>query len=95
MKICFHASEKAQAQAALEEYIKKYGQTPIEEADVLAVLGGDGTMLHALHAFITAEIPIYGVNLGTLGFLLKAILTPPTSNSPCVAARVWRSPARN
>ncbi|MCB1840601.1 MAG: NAD kinase, partial [Alphaproteobacteria bacterium] len=71
MKICFHASEKAQAQAALEEYSKKYGNTPIEDADVLVVMGGDGTMLHTLHSFITINIPIYGLNLGTLGFLLN------------------------
>ncbi len=71
MKMCFHASEKAQAQAALEEYTKKYGNVPIEEADVLVVLGGDGTMLHSLHSFITINIPIYGLNLGTLGFLLN------------------------
>ncbi len=71
MKICFHASGKAQAQAALEEYTKKYGNTPIEEADVLVVMGGDGTMLHSLHSFIKDDLPIYGINLGTLGFLLN------------------------
>ncbi len=71
MKICFHASGKAQAQAALEEYTKKYGNTPIEDADVLVVMGGDGTMLHSLHSFIKDDLPIYGINLGTLGFLLN------------------------
>lgn len=71
MKICFHASGKAQAQAALEEYTKKYGNTPIEDAEVLVVMGGDGTMLHSLHSFIKDDLPIYGINLGTLGFLLN------------------------
>ncbi len=71
MKICFHASGKAQAQAALEEYTKKYGNVPIEEAEVLVVMGGDGTMLHSLHSFIKDDLPIYGINLGTLGFLLN------------------------
>lgn len=71
MKICFHASGKAQAQAALEEYTKKYGNTPIEDAEVLVVMGGDGTMLHSLHSFIKNDLPIYGINLGTLGFLLN------------------------
>ena len=71
MKICFQASNKSQAQAALAEYTKKYSNHPIEEADVLVVLGGDGTMLHTLHSTIMQDIPIYGLNLGTLGFLLN------------------------
>ena len=71
MKICFHASKKPQAQTALKEYLKHNENHPIEEADVLVVLGGDGTMLHALHTYIQIDIPIYGLNLGTLGFLLN------------------------
>ena len=71
MKICFHASDKPQAQAALQEYLQKYDNTPLDEAEVLVVLGGDGTMLHALHSYIDINIPIYGLNLGTLGFLLN------------------------
>ena len=71
MKICFHASHKPQAQAALEEYLQKYDNYPVKDADVLVVLGGDGTMLHALHTYIDITIPIYGLNLGTLGFLLN------------------------
>lgn len=71
MKICFHASTKPEAQAAVEEFLRKFRNYPIEDADVLVVLGGDGTMLRALHRYIKVTIPIYGLNLGTLGFLMN------------------------
>lgn len=71
MKIHFHASHKPKAQKALAELKKKYKSVPAEDADVIVVLGGDGAMLRALHTFINKPAPIFGMNLGTLGFLLN------------------------
>lgn len=71
MKISFHPSIKPRAQAAYEELTKKYGQHAPEDADVLVVLGGDGTMLRTLHQFSGTTLPLYGLNLGTLGFLMN------------------------
>jgi NAD+ kinase len=72
MKIFFHASgRKPKAQKALQILKKKYGQSTPEKADAIVVLGGDGTMLHALHTYIGRSAPMYGMNLGTLGFLLN------------------------
>ncbi len=71
MKIHFHASNKPRPQRALEELSKRYGQQDIDNADAIVILGGDGTMLHALHQFTNIDLPIYGLNLGTLGFLLN------------------------
>jgi NAD+ kinase len=71
MKFTFHASQKPRAQKALEELKSRYGQTPAEEADAIVVLGGDGAMLRALHSFVEIDKPIFGMNLGTLGFLLN------------------------
>lgn len=71
MKIYFHASHKPKAQAALAALKKKYKSVKADDADVIVVLGGDGTMLRALHAFISNKAPMYGMNLGTLGFLLN------------------------
>jgi len=71
MKICFFASHKLRAQKALEEMKSQYGHCDADEADVIVVLGGDGTMLHALHATTTSKAPIFGINYGTLGFLLN------------------------
>jgi NAD+ kinase len=71
MKLCFFASKKPRAQKALEEVKSKYGQAKPEQAEAVVVLGGDGTMLRALHTFFEIDAPIFGMNLGTLGFLLN------------------------
>lgn len=71
MKIHFHASHKPKAQRALQTLLKKYKTVDAASADVIVVLGGDGSMLRALHTFINRKAPIYGMNLGTLGFLLN------------------------
>ncbi len=71
MKIYFHASNRKRPQEAFQELSKLYGHHPIEGADVIVVLGGDGAMLRALHEFTDISLPIYGLNLGTLGFLLN------------------------
>lgn len=71
MKLSFLGSTKPRAQKALEELRDLYGTHAPEKADALVVLGGDGAMLRALHAHIGLKIPFYGMNLGTLGFLLN------------------------
>lgn len=71
MKISFHASNKPRAQKALEELKGEYGAHEPKDSDCLVVLGGDGTMLRALHEHVDLDIPIFGMNLGTLGFLLN------------------------
>jgi len=51
---------------------KKYKLTDtVEKADVILVLGGDGFMLHVLHKYMELGIPIYGMNRGTVGFLMN------------------------
>lgn len=71
MNIYYHASRKPRAQAALEDIKSKCQGVPLSKADVIVVLGGDGTMLRALHEYQDNPLPIFGLNLGTLGFLLN------------------------
>ncbi len=71
MKIHFHASNRPRPQEAFKELSDIYGQSNIENADTIVVLGGDGAMLRSLHKFTGIDLPIYGLNLGTLGFLLN------------------------
>lgn len=71
MKIHFYTSKKTRPQAAYKDLSEQYGDHAIEDADVIVALGGDGTMLRALHNFTDVDLPIYGLNLGTLGFLLN------------------------
>ena len=67
------ASPATAAQAALEELSRARRWVPLEEADALVTVGGDGTLLHALHLLASAglEVPVFGLHRGTTGFLLN------------------------
>jgi len=69
--IAFRASPTDEAEAARLRLIEKYGDAPAEEADVIVALGGDGLMLRALHEFMNTGKPIYGMNRGSVGFLMN------------------------
>ena len=56
---------------AFEVLSKKFGQSTEQECDVVVVLGGDGTMLEALHAYEESTKPVYGMNFGSVGFLMN------------------------
>ena len=70
-KISFMASETHVAQNALTELTKTYGQSSRDTADVIVALGGDGFMLQSLHATTDLDAPVYGMNCGTIGFLMN------------------------
>jgi NAD+ kinase len=70
-RIGFVASETPEAQKALTALVKRYGGVTPEEADVIVALGGDGLMLQTLHRFIGTMKPIYGMNRGSVGFLMN------------------------
>ena len=67
------ASPTPAARAAEERLRTVYDFAPIEQADMVVALGGDGFMLQALHAMLEARriLPIFGMNLGTVGFLMN------------------------
>jgi NAD+ kinase len=71
MRLAFHASERPDARAARERLIARYGDCPAKEAEAVVALGGDGAMLDALHAVLEREIPVYGMNYGSVGFLMN------------------------
>ncbi len=70
-RIAFAASPSPDAQAALATLRSLYGDTPDNEADVIVALGGDGFMLETMHRHIGTRRPIYGMNLGSVGFLMN------------------------
>jgi NAD+ kinase len=70
-KIAFSASESEIARAAWRELTGRYGDAPLEEADIIVALGGDGFMLQTLHGSMHLEVPVYGMNCGTIGFLMN------------------------
>ncbi len=70
-KIAFMASATPAAQEALAALVALHGQTEISNADVVVALGGDGFMLQTLHDTQYRDIPVYGMNCGTIGFLMN------------------------
>jgi NAD+ kinase len=70
-RLAFLASERPDAQKARKRLVKRYGDAPEEEADVVVALGGDGFMLETLHRTLASARPIYGMNRGSLGFLMN------------------------
>src|SRR4026208_708062 len=70
-KIAFVASETKEAQDALKKLSARYGSAPPDKAEAIVALGGDGLMLQTMHAHLNSRIPIYGMNRGSIGFLLN------------------------
>jgi NAD+ kinase len=70
-RIHFVASSVELAQAVMARLIVRHGQAPVDEADVIVALGGDGLMLSTLHATQRLAVPVYGMNRGTVGFLMN------------------------
>ena len=71
MRFAYHVSNREDARAAHERLKALYGESPLDEADVLIALGGDGSMLDGLHSVMGREIPVYGMNFGSIGFLMN------------------------
>ena len=72
MRIAFRASSAPMAQAAERVLTARHGNLPLEEAQVLVALGGDGFMLQMLNDTRGMDLPVYGMNCGTIGFLMNA-----------------------
>ncbi|MBV7395984.1 NAD kinase [Mameliella sediminis] len=71
LRIAFCASRAPVAQAALAGLSRRYGDHAEQGADVIVALGGDGFMLHTMHRTQALEVPVYGMNRGTVGFLMN------------------------
>ena len=73
-KISFHASDRHEAKEAKRRLIAKYGDHDAADADVMVALGGDGFMLQTLRRYmplLKRGLPVYGMNKGTIGFLMN------------------------
>jgi len=70
--IAFVAARQKPAQEALKRLKARYKNVPPAQADVIVVLGGDGFMLRALHKYLHLGVPIFGMNRGSVGFMMNA-----------------------
>ena len=68
---CFLGSDAPIAQEAVKRLRHRYGHVPAEQADVIVALGGDGFMLQTLHSHMNMTAPVYGMNRGSVGFLMN------------------------
>jgi NAD+ kinase len=70
-RIAICASATALASEARERLVSVYGDCPLEVAAVVVALGGDGFMLETIHRVLPLDVPVYGMNCGSVGFLMN------------------------
>ncbi|TPG48941.1 NAD kinase [Roseomonas nepalensis] len=70
-RIAFHSAATPEGAAAHQRLAALYGDCPIEDAAVVVALGGDGAMLETQHRFLGRNLPVYGMNRGSVGFLMN------------------------
>jgi NAD+ kinase len=70
-RIAFVASDSPAAKRAFTKLVKMHGNVDPQSADVVVALGGDGHMLQTMHRFVSTGLPIYGMNRGSVGFLMN------------------------
>lgn len=74
-RIAFVANDRPDAAKAFGVLTAEYGNHPLEDADAVVALGGDGTMLEVLRSALPHGLPVYGMNCGTVGFLMNELQT--------------------
>ena len=71
IKIHIVSSNNAEAKKAKKDLTRLYKNYPVDKANAIVALGGDGLMLQTLHNNINRDLPIYGMNRGSIGFLMN------------------------
>jgi len=70
-RICFVTNNTPAANTAADRLRARYGECDIEHAEIVVALGGDGLMLQTLHRVMERDIPVYGMNFGSVGFMMN------------------------
>ncbi len=70
-RLAYLSSGVPDAEAARERLVALYGESPLEKADVVIALGGDGLMIQTLHKLMGRNLPVFGMNRGSVGFLMN------------------------
>ncbi len=92
MRIHFFANSSTEAQSAKTLLTDKYGHTELKDAELVVALGGDGTLLSALRATAENPLPIYGMNRGSVGFLMNPYEPDSLEDHLCKAEKVTIRP---
>ena len=72
MKFHFTSSNSKESKNAKEDFIKSYSQSDPKEADIIVPIGGDGILLKSLHDFNNLNKSFFGINYGSIGFLMNS-----------------------
>ncbi|GAA0534435.1 NAD+ kinase [Rhizomicrobium palustre] len=94
MRLHFVATSVPEAQTALANLRGLYKDSGPDGADIIVALGGDGFMLQTLHAFLGQGKPIYGMNLGSVGFLMNEYVEADLMDRLALAERATVHPLR-
>lgn len=93
-RVAFVASDRPKGQEALKNLERLYGNCDPHDADVIVALGGDGTLLDVLRHYMHHNIPFYGMNCGTVGFLMNEYAPDDLMDRIASADRVVINPLR-
>lgn len=93
-RIHFVASQVTPAGDAVALMQKRYGQCDVSDADVIVALGGDGFMLRTLHRFIHRDLPVFGMKIGNIGFLMNRFSEDDLMQRLDAASQVILNPLR-
>ena len=93
-RIAFVAADTEVARQACQRFTDRYGEVASQDADVVVALGGDGLMLETLHRHIEHDIPIFGMNCGSVGFLMNQYLEDGLAERMAKAVSVTLHPLR-
>ena len=94
MRFHFISSENPEAKQALKKFKERYKQSEIDVSDAIIAIGGDGMLLKALRNSLEANIPVFGLNRGNVGFLMNELSYEDLEKRVSIANKVITHPLK-
>ena len=94
MRFHFISSKNPEAKQALKKFKERYKQSEIDVSDAIIAIGGDGMLLKALRNSLEANIPVFGLNKGNVGFLMNELLYEDLEKRVSIANKVITHPLK-
>ena len=94
MRFHFISSENPEAKQALKKFKERYKQSEIDVSDAIIAIGGDGMLLKALRNSLKANIPVFGLNKGNVGFLMNELSYEDLEKRVSIANKVITHPLK-
>ena len=94
MRFHFISSENPEAKQALKKFKERYKQSEIDVSDAIIAIGGDGMLLKALRNSLEANIPVFGLNKGNVGFLMNELSYEDLEKRVSIANKVITHPLK-